>query len=81
MTRAADVLTFLIPESKWYIYGNDYEGITFLNGITITKEEFEAGFAQYDAWKAEQDANKVLEKQSLLERLGLTEEEARLLLS
>jgi hypothetical protein len=42
MVRAGDILTFLIPDSKWYINGNDFEGITFLNDITITKEEFEA---------------------------------------
>jgi hypothetical protein len=66
---------------EWSIVGHEYEGIQFLNCEPITKEEFEAGFAQYDAWKAEQDASKVLEKQALLERLGITEEEARLLLS
>lgn len=81
MTRAADVLTFLVPNSKWYIYGNDYEGITFVNDIKVTKEEFEAGFAQYDAWKAEQDAQAAANKAALLAKLGITEEEARLLLS
>jgi hypothetical protein len=81
MATGSDVLTMLIPNGEWSILGNEYEGIQFLNCEPITKEEFEAGFAQYDAWKAEQDASKVLEKQALLERLGITEEEARLLLS
>jgi hypothetical protein len=47
----------------------------------ITKEQFEAGFAQYDAWKAQQDSDKAAVKQALLDKLGITAEEATLLLS
>jgi hypothetical protein len=81
MATGADVLKMLIPEGGWVIYGNDYEGIQFLECETITKEQFEAGFAQFDAWKDEQDIAKAAEKQLLLNRLGITEEEAKLLLS
>jgi hypothetical protein len=77
----ADVLEFLIPQGGWIISGNNYEGITFVSCEPITKAEFEAGFAQYDAWKAEQDAAKAAQKAALLDRLGITEDEAKLLLA
>ena len=65
----------LIPSGGWTMTGDDYEGITFLNCEPITKKQFTDGFAQYDAWKAEQDAAKAQAKAALLERLGLTQEE------
>ena len=60
--------------------GDDYEGIEFLECEPITKEAYLAGFAQFDAWKAEQDAKKASDKAALLARLGITEDEAKLLL-
>lgn len=81
MATGADVLRFLIPTGGWAISGNDWEGVQFLEAEPITKEQFEAGFAQYDAWKAEQDAAQSAAKSALLDRLGITEDEAKLLLS
>lgn len=81
MALAGEVLEMLIPNGGWVISGDTYEGIQFLECEPITKEEFEAGFAQYDAFKAEQDAEKAAKKAALLKRLGLTQEEANLLLS
>ena len=81
MAKGADVLSMLIPTGGWAIYGDDYEGIKFIEAKPITKAEFEAGFAQYDAWKAEQDAAQAAQKAALLDRLGITEDEAKLLLS
>jgi hypothetical protein len=81
MATINDVLGFLIPNGGYVARGDDYEGIEFLECEPITKEQFEAGFAQYDAWKAEQDAAKAAQKAALLDRLGLTEQEAKLLLA
>jgi hypothetical protein len=81
MITGGNVLAMLIPTGGWYIAGNEYENIQFLECDPITKEEFEAGFAKYEAWKAEEDAKKVADKAALLDRLGITSEEARLLLS
>jgi hypothetical protein len=81
MITGANVLGMLIPTGGWYIAGNEYENIQFLECDPITKEEFEAGFAKYEAWKAEQDAKKAADKAALLERLGITEAEAHLLLA
>jgi hypothetical protein len=80
MARAAEVLNMLIPNGGWAITGQEYEGIQFIDCEPITKEQFEAGFNQYDVWKAEHDAAKATQKAALLERLGITEDEAKLLL-
>jgi len=81
MTNPSDVLYFLIPQGGWVMQGDTYEGIEFIECEPITKEQFEAGFAAYDAWKAEQEAVKAAQKTALLDRLGITADEAKLLLS
>lgn len=82
MTTAADVLTMLCPAGGWIIYNNDFDTIIWVDDRPrCTKKEFEAGFAQYEAWKAEQDAARAAAKTALLDRLGITEDEAKLLLS
>ena len=81
MARSGEVLSMLCPNNEYVIYGDDFDSIQWIKGEPITKEEFEAGFAQYDAWKAEQDADKARTKAALLARLGITAEEATLLLS
>jgi hypothetical protein len=80
MVKGRDVLEMLIPTGSWVITENDYDSIQWLDCEPITKEQFEAGFAQYETWKAEQDAAKAATKAALLARLGITEEEAQLLL-
>jgi hypothetical protein len=75
MATGAQVLNMLIPTGGWVISGDNFEGIQFLEAKPITKKQFTDGFAQYDAWKAEQDAAKAQAKAALLERLGLTQEE------
>ena len=76
-----DVLALLLPNGGWTIAGDNYEGITFIECEPITKAQFDAAFANYESLKAEQDAAKAAEKAALLNRLGITADEARLLLS
>ena len=76
-----DVLALLIPSGGWTIAGDDYEGITFIECEPITKAQFDDAFANYETLKAEQDAAKAAQKAALLDRLGITEDEAKLLLS
>ena len=81
MATGSNVLAMLLPQGGWIISGDDFDGITWVDDRPrCTKAEFEAGFAEYDAWKAEQDAAKAAQKQALLNRLGITEDEAKLLL-
>ena len=82
MATGSEVLEMLIPKGGWIITGNDYEGIQFLECEPITKAEFEAGFAQYDAHKAEQDAQAATDKANAtakLEALGLTADDLKAL--
>ena len=81
MAKSYEVLSMLIPKGGFIQIGDDYEGIQFIECEPITKDQYEAGFAQYDALKAEQDAAQAAAKSALLERLGITEDEAKLLLA
>ncbi len=82
MAKPREVLEMLIPNGGWAINGDDYEGIQFLECDPITKAQFEAGFAQYDVWKAEQDAAKAQAKvlaEAKLAALGLTADDLKAL--
>lgn len=81
MATGADVLSMLIPTGGWVIVGDDFEGITFIEAKPITKNEFLKGFESVDSW-LEAKQNKIAsDRQKVLEMLGITEEQARLLLS
>jgi hypothetical protein len=82
MAKSYEVLAMLIPQGGYVQYGEEYEGIQFLECEPITKEEYEAGFAQYDAWKVEQDEAKAQAKASAeakLAALGLTADDLKAL--
>lgn len=82
MAKASEVMNMLIPTGGWVIYGNDFDSIVYDKGVTpITKKQFDDGFAQFDAWRLAQDLAAVTAKAALLERLGITADEAALLLS
>ena len=82
MATSAEVLSMLIPNGGYVQYGVDYEGIEFLECEPITKEQYEAGFAQYDAWKADREAQALANKASVeakLAALGLTPDDLKAL--
>ena len=70
----------LIPTGGCAAYGTEYEDIVFLEATPITKAEYEAGVLAYPAWKAAKDAEVAATKAALLARLGITADEAALLL-
>ena len=81
MATAGEVLSMLIPTGGFVIYGNDFDSIIYDEGVTpITKKQFDDGFKAYDAFKAKQDADKAAAKAAILDRLGITAEEAALIL-
>jgi hypothetical protein len=85
MTKAQieieDVLSYLRPNGGWVIWGQDFNTIRYDEGVKpITEDELAKGFSEYAAWKITQDAAKESQRQAILDRLGLTEEEAKLLL-
>ena len=82
MADSIDVLNMLLPNGGWVLVGDEYEGIDFVECEPITKAQFEAGFAQYDAWKAEQDAQLAAKKataEAKLAVLGLTADDLKAL--
>lgn len=81
MATAGEVMAMLIPTGGWITRGESYEDVEFLECEPISKQEFEAGFAQYDSWKIEQETKVAASKQALLDKLGITADEAKLLLS
>ena len=81
MAKAWEVLSMLCPDAEYTLKGSNYEDISwYKKSAPITKEQYENGFAQYDAWKAEQDADQAQVKTAILDRLGLTADEAKLIL-
>jgi hypothetical protein len=82
MANVGQVISMLCPNVEWSLIGEKYEDIDW-HGIAapITKKQFIDGFAEYDNWKTQQDAIKTQAKSDLLAKLGITAEEAALLLS
>lgn len=81
MARAREVLEMLLPQGGYIQYGEEYADIQFVNCTPISEKDFNAGFAQYDAWKTKKEADAAKAKSELLAKLGITEDEAKLLLS
>ncbi len=82
MATSQEVLSMLIPNGGYVARGEDYEGIQFLECEPITKAEFEAGFAQFDAWKADKEAAQAAAKsaaEAKLQALGLTADDLKAL--
>jgi len=78
MATSIEVLGMLIPEGGYTQSGDTFDGIEFIDCEPITKAQYEAGFAQYDAWKAYQNAEQLAAKeaaQAKLTALGLTVED------
>ncbi len=80
MAKASDVLTMLLPEGGWATYGDTFEDVVFLEAKPLSKKEFEAGAAQYDKWQSDREAKAAADKAALLAKLGITADEAKLLL-
>lgn len=82
MATTREVLRYLIPNGGYVVRGENFEGIEFLECQPITKAQFEAGFAQCDAWKIEQETKAIAAKESAqakLEALGLTADDLKAL--
>ena len=83
MATSANVLNMLLPQGGWILIGDDFDGITWVDDRPrCTKAEFEAGFAQFDAFKADQEAAAVTAKeaaQAKLAALGLTGDDLKAL--
>jgi hypothetical protein len=81
MATGSDVLNMLIPNGGWVISGEEFAGIQFIECDPITEEQFLAGFAKADKFMADQVKAQKAAKAALLTKLGITADEATLLLS
>ena len=83
MATGGDVLEMLCAGVEYTIYGDDFDSINWYGKTpAITKNEFEAGFAQYDAWKAQNEAEILAKKasaQAKLTALGLDADDLKAL--
>jgi hypothetical protein len=83
MATGCDVLSMLCPAGGWIITQDSFDSIIWVDDRPrCTQTQFEAGFAQYDAWKANQDAQMAADRASAtakLEALGLTADDLRAL--
>lgn len=84
MATATEVLQMFRPEGGWIMHNNDYDKIQWLECDPVSRADFDAGFAQYDAWKAEQEEAKKAAKtaaEAKLLALGLTLDDIKALFS
>lgn len=80
--NGGEVLKYLYPNEEWTITGSDFDSIIWHKGdCPLTKEEFENALKELPNW-IEKDKKEIeLAKKNILEKLGITEDEAKLLLS
>jgi hypothetical protein len=78
----AEVLTAKYPNAEWSLNGDTYEGLTWLSDTDKpTKKELDDFAAAIAKEKEAAKVQKESAKAALLERLGITAEEAALLLA
>ena len=75
------ILTRHYPNMEWTLNGDDYSGLTWLSPTDKpTQEELDALWEPTLALIEQEKADKTAARQALLDRLGITEDEARMLL-
>ena len=76
------VMEYLIPTGGWVIVAEDFDSIRYDEGVEpITKNQFDDAFKKVEKAEADKIAADLLAKNALLAKLGITEDEAKLLLS
>ena len=75
-----NAILFIRPKSEFQLDGDELTWID-KNQTEPTESEIEAGWIAYQAAQAAEAEAKATAKAALLERLGISEDEARLLLS
>ncbi len=82
MTDYAIVLTRRYSGKEWWIAGNDYDTLEWLSdGTKPSKKTLDDLWASVQQEIADEPAANAAAKAALLDKLGITAEEARMLLS
>jgi hypothetical protein len=79
-TQISKTLLFLRPNSEFVVRGDEIEWLD-ANQTQPTEEEIAQGWIDYQAKEAADKAAAEAKRQALLDKLGITEDEAKLLLS
>lgn len=70
------------PNTEWTLNGDEYSGLTWLSDTEKpTQEELDALWDATLAAIGQEKADKAAARQALLDRLGITADEARMLLA
>ena len=81
MTDYAIVLTRRYGDKQWTLNGDDYAGLTWLSDSPKpSKATLDGLWAEVQQEIADEKTAKQAAREALLDRLGLTEQEAQLLL-
>jgi hypothetical protein len=81
MSKSSDVLEHLIPTGGWSIIGDDFDSITYDDGVKpVTKKQFDDAYKIIDSIKENQVKAKEAQRQAIADRLGLTADELKVLL-
>ena len=81
MNPFIDTLIYLLPEGGWSVRDDDFNKIVYDEGVTpIDKKVFDETFKKIESIKAAQIKAKQNTRNQILNRLGITAEEAALLL-
>lgn len=80
MNKTVKVLQSLLPDGGFAVYGDSYEDIVFIEAKPITKAAFQKAFDSYDSDVLAAAAKASADKAALLAKLGITADEAALLL-
>ena len=76
------ILTRHYPNTEWTLNGDEYSGLTWLSDTPKpTQEELDAMWDATLAMIEQEKADKAAARQALLNRLGITADEARMLLA
>ena len=73
-------LNSLVPNARWQLTGNNYDDINWIEGNKPTLEQLENELRILPIKKAQAEAAAKAQKQAILDRLGLTEDELRIVL-
>lgn len=79
-----DALVKLLPDTEWKMDNSDLDTLEILSASSQqkpTQAEIDATIEQIETDEAQAEIDKATQKAALLDRLGITEAEARLLLS
>lgn len=78
-----EAILHIHPGAEFVIYDNDLNKLTFLKpaDLTVTQEQVDAALVELEQIRQAEAEAKAAQRQAILDRLGLTSEEARLLLS